>query len=73
MEQAFIRWTILFSERNSNLFNANASAMLSKTMTLQFVSGEWSVVSEYCIFRQITHHSPLTTPINLTLDKMLSF
>jgi len=29
-------------------------------MTFQFVSGEWSVVSEYLTFRVTTHHSLLT-------------
>ena len=32
-----------------------------QNMTFQIVSGEWSVVSEYRIFRVITHHLQLTT------------
>jgi len=36
-------------------------------MTFEFVSSECSVVNEYRICRMITHHSPLTTHINLPL------
>jgi hypothetical protein len=33
---------------------------VEQDMTFQFVSGEWSVVSEYRTCTVITHHSPLT-------------